>query len=85
MRITIEGIAGEGKTTMAILLSEFLKQKGFTNVDIDDFDVIHESHAPDLQEHRVEAIKDRKILIKTLQLKRTWKEVIEPRRVRGAP
>lgn len=67
MKITIEGLAGEGKTTMAILIAETLKAKGFPYVEVDDFDVTNESAPLEFQEFRIFAISSRKVEIVTIQ------------------
>lgn len=40
MKIIIQGTAGEGKSTVALMLERFLESQGFTveNVDIDRWD-----------------------------------------------
>lgn len=74
LQITITGKAATGKTTMMILLEQFLKEKGF-NVELDlklelfDYDSEYQFRqlaTKDL-EKREEAMKNTKITLKTVQ------------------
>lgn len=71
--VTITGKIGSGKTTVALALTQLLRDKGFTNVKLsDEFrDDVNEPYYTELQEGRLNAIRDRSIRIRTHQLSRT--------------
>lgn len=78
LKINIVGQAAAGKTTLAIALVQFLKQNGFSNVSVSDFDTDnevfmqeHPAEVHELQQCRFEAIKDRKIIITTISVRRS--------------
>ena len=75
IRIIVEGRPGSGKTTLALALKEFLESKKFEDVviGIDDIDLQYGTHYPHLQPMRMEAIKDRHIVIETRPTPRTVK------------
>lgn len=70
IRIIVEGQPASGKTTIALAIHDFLKEKGFTNVSIDDIDVQYQSESRHFQSRRLEAIKDREVVVQTKQLPR---------------
>lgn len=72
IRIIVEGQPASGKTTIALALAihDFLKEKGFTNASIDDIDVQYQSESRHFQSRRLEAIKDREVVVQTKQLPR---------------
>lgn len=76
IRIIVEGKPASGKTTLALALKEFLESQKFENVtiDVNDIDLEHGSHYPTLQPFRMNAIKDRHIVIETRPTPRLVKE-----------
>jgi broad-specificity NMP kinase len=69
IRIVISGGPGCGKTTMAVALRDFLTTNGFTDVHMHDFDVDNDVVSVPLQETRFGVIKDRSVVIDTVQLR----------------
>lgn len=65
--VVVHGACGSGKTTLALAFKEFLKSKGFADVAVSDVDVAYGCHYPELQDRRLDAIKDRKVIIETRQ------------------
>lgn len=65
MIIEIHGKAGEGKTTLALALRDFLKSKGFDNVSVTDPDCVYEGQSDrrELQELRLEALAKKGTII----------------------
>jgi uridine kinase len=70
--IVIKGDCASGKTTLALALHDFLLSRGFTNVDVNDYDIDNDICYPALQESRMNAIKDRKVTINTIQGRLSW-------------
>lgn len=68
IKVTIAGPVASGKTTIAFALEDFLSQRGFTNVSIEDIDL--EPGNGRTYEHNdkcMEAVKDRPVAIVTVQ------------------
>lgn len=53
MRITITGFIGEGKSTIATLIANALKDAGIKNVTVADEELIHSFYAPEKQNLRL--------------------------------
>jgi Ni2+-binding GTPase involved in maturation of urease and hydrogenase len=72
LSITISGPCASGKTTLAIAFRDFLRERGFTNVIVNDVDLelgtVHVT--THMQEVRMNAIKDRLHIIRTVQTQR---------------
>lgn len=71
--VNISGSPGSGKTTLALALQQFLKEKGFADVIVGDIDVDMGCSYPELQPARFEAITDRTVIISTFQTPRSRK------------
>jgi deoxyadenosine/deoxycytidine kinase len=69
--IEIKGCVGTGKTTLARAFKDFLDSKGFVNVYVNDFDMDNDSELKEFQEEKMKAIKDRNILIETIQIRKS--------------
>ncbi|MGZ8924586.1 MAG: hypothetical protein ACXW2E_01755 [Nitrososphaeraceae archaeon] len=76
LTITITGAAGKGKTTLAMLLGEFLSFTGFS-VNINSQDLSHQMEDSRLA-HNIRALVDKKtsIVINEMQPKRVGSENI---------
>lgn len=71
IRITITGSERQGKTTLAFALEEFLKNRGFTSVFVDDPDLGPACGRTDeFNKHCLESIQNNLTIIQTRRLKR---------------
>jgi cytidylate kinase len=62
LKITIEGPTGSGKTTLSLLIADALMLAGF-GVNNEDFDVVNDVNASELQERRLRALTNKDTLI----------------------
>lgn len=70
IEIIIKGESGSGKTTLALALEKFLKENDFIDVEVKDFDIANGCHNPYSQDDRLNNIKNREIIIETVQIHR---------------
>lgn len=63
MKITVQGLPGEGKTTLALYLAEVLMSAGF-GVNVEDVDVSDlEARLGQRQQQRMEALRAKELTI----------------------
>lgn len=73
MKIIIEGVCAEGKTTIALLIKRALLEAGISQVDNLDYDCQNVSMPASLQAQRVKALAARSdfaIVIETVQTRK---------------
>jgi len=68
--ITVSGVCGSGKTTLARAFELFLLERGFTNVTMNDVDRFIGCDHTSLQDLRMKGIRDSEVEIITEQVPR---------------
>ena len=74
MKIIIEGVCAEGKTTIALLIKRALREAGISQVNNFDYDCQFVTMPASLQDQRVKALAARSDFIIDIETVQTKKE-----------